>query len=140
MTTIIRHRHTGEALLTIEGNSPGADLSEADLYGANLHEADLSKADVPIIPNIHAVLYEAVTTSGNSLDMAMWHTCDTTHCRAGWITTLAGDSGKALESKVGTNAAAAMIYQVSDPTLRRIPNWYASYDEAMVDIKRLALA
>ncbi|MGB0405020.1 MAG: hypothetical protein ACPGDB_02385, partial [Fusobacterium sp.] len=36
------------------------------------------------IENIHQKVLEAVTTD-NALDMSDWHTCETTHCRAGWV-------------------------------------------------------
>ena len=42
--------------------------------------------------------------------MGSWHTCDTTHCIAGWAVRLAGDEGKALEEKFGTaNAGLALL-------------------------------
>ncbi|WP_425909887.1 hypothetical protein [Nitrobacter sp. TKz-YC02] len=39
---------------------------------------------------------------------------------------------------MGTPAAAAMIYLASDPKIERIPNFYATNDEALADMKRLA--
>ena len=129
----------------------GADLSGADLRGAVLSGADLSGADlrgavlsdglsgVPAIPDIHKAVYEAASKPG-ALDMGSWHTCDTTHCRAGWVVTLAGEGGKALEWAMGTPAAAAMIYIKSDPSLEKIPNFYTENEVAMADMKRLAEA
>ena len=70
--------------------------------------------------------------------MAEWHTCDTTHCRAGWVVALAGDDGKALEGRIGTPAAATLIYLASDPTLEKFPSFYCGNDEALEDMKRLA--
>jgi len=70
--------------------------------------------------------------------MSDWHTCETTHCRAGWAITLAGDAGKALEDKIGPAAAAAAIYIASDPKLERIPDFHCSNETAMADMKRLA--
>jgi hypothetical protein len=70
--------------------------------------------------------------------MATWHKCETAHCRAGWVTTLAGDGGKALEWMMGPAAAAALIYAASDPTLEKVPNFYATNEEALADMKRLA--
>jgi len=115
----------------------GADLSYANLSGADLSGADLS--DFPItIPDIHKAVYAAASKPG-ALDMRHWHhECGTTHCRAGWVITLAGDSGKALEQVYGTAAAAALIYQASDPTLERIPDFYCTNEEAMADMARLA--
>lgn len=39
---------------------------------------------------------------------------------------------------MGTNAAAALIYYASDPSLDRVPNWYASDADALADMARLA--
>lgn len=70
--------------------------------------------------------------------MGVWHTCDMTHCRAGWAVMLAGEEGTALEARLGTAVAGALIYLASDPALERIPDWYASNAEALADMKRLA--
>jgi uncharacterized protein YjbI with pentapeptide repeats len=122
----------------------GADLSGAVLSGAVLRDADLRGADlrggfdgVPKIANIHQAVYDAASKPA-ALDMGSWHTCDTTHCRAGWVVTLAGAGGKALEWAMGTPAAAAIIYLASDPKIEKIPNFYASNDAALEDMKRLA--
>jgi hypothetical protein len=58
--------------------------------------------------------------------------------RAGWVTTLVGDAGRALERKIGTPAAATLIYLASDPNLGRVPDFYCRNAEAMDDMKRLA--
>jgi hypothetical protein len=121
----------------------GADLRDADLSGAVLRDADLSGADLsecPVkIPDIHKAIYQTASQPG-ALDMSTWH-CGTTHCRAGWVVTLAGEGGKALEWAMGTPAAAALIYMASDPKLERIPDFY-NYDNAAVleDMRRLAEA
>ena len=117
-----------------------ADLSGAVLSGAVLRGADLSGADlrgVPAIPDIHRAVYEAASQP-NALNMSNWHTCETTHCRAGWVVTLAGPAGAAMEYCLGTGAAAALIYMKSDPKLERIPNFIATNEDAMADMKRLA--
>jgi hypothetical protein len=127
-------------------NLSGADLSGADLSGANLRSANLSGADLrganlremPVkIPNIHQAVYEAASAP-QALDMATWHMCETTHCRAGWVVTLAGEGGKALEWAYGTPAAAALIYIASDPKLEKIPDFYSDNETALADMKRLA--
>jgi hypothetical protein len=116
----------------------GADLSNADLSNADLRGADLRGADwLPKIENIHVAVLAAASNPG-ALDMNQWHTCGTTHCRAGWVVTLAGDGGRVLEGVYGTAAAAALIYQASDPTLERIPDFYCSNEDAMADMARLA--
>ena len=112
-----------------------ADLRDADLRDAVLRGADLSGA--PVIPNIHQQVYAAASAL-DALDMGDWHRCDTTHCRAGWVTTLAGEEGLALENRIGTAAAAALIYLASDPEIERIPDFYCDNVTALADMKRLA--
>jgi uncharacterized protein YjbI with pentapeptide repeats len=116
----------------------GAVLRGAVLIGADLRGSDLSGSDwLPKIENIHVAVLAAASNPG-ALDMNQWHTCGTTHCRAGWVVTLAGDGGRVLEGVYGTAAAAALIYQASDPTLERIPDFYCSNEDAMADMARLA--
>ena len=129
----------------------GADLSGADLSGADLSGADLSGADlsgaalsgaewIPKITNIHQAVLEAVSADG-ALEMGSWHKggfCGTTHCRAGWVTHLAGEGGRVLDGAYGTAAAAALIYMASDPNLERIPDFYCDNETAMADIKVMA--
>lgn len=70
--------------------------------------------------------------------MSDWHTCETTHCRAGWIVYLAGEAGKMLESIISTPTAAALIYIASDPKINKIPDFYDYNEKALEDMKRLA--
>ncbi len=129
----------GLALKWAVGN--GAVLSGAVLSGAVLSGAVLSGADwIPKIKNIHQTIYNAASAP-KALDMATWHAdgyCGTTHCRAGWTVVKAGPGGRVLEGIYGTSAAAALIYQASDPSLEKVPNWIASNAAAMADMKRLA--
>jgi hypothetical protein len=121
----------------------GAVLRDADLSGAVLRGAVLRGADwLPRITNIHQSIYNAARQEG-ALDMASWHRngyCGTTHCRAGWAVVLTGEGGRVLEGIYGTNAAAALIYQASDPKLERIPNWIASNQDALDDMRMKAEA
>ena len=115
----------------------GADLSDAYLSGADLRGADLS--DAPVIEDIHAKVYAAASQPG-ALDMGKWH-CGTSHCRAGWVVTLAGQPGLDLEAKIGTPAAAMAIYMASDPERwkeERLPDFYCGNAEALADMARMA--
>ncbi len=123
----------------------GADLRGAVLRGAVLRGADLSYADLrgavlpdwlPRIANIHQTIYEAASQP-DALDMSSWH-CGTTHCRAGWAVTLAGDGGRVLEGVYGTAGAAALIYQASDPKLDRVPDFHCGNDAALDDMRAKA--
>ena len=126
------------------------DLRDANLDGANLKACQLSGAkvegatwgdlvDVPVLPSIHEAVF-AVASEPGALNMSTWHTCMTTHCRAGWVTTLAGPAGQELVDFMGTDAAAALIYAKSDPFLATIPDWHTNNDEALADMERCAVA
>ena len=94
---------------------------------------------MPVIENIHKRIYEAASIPPEALQMSTWHTCETTHCRAGWVVTLAGKEGKALESRFNTELAAMMIYDASDPGFKINPcRFYDSNEDALADMKRLA--
>ena len=71
--------------------------------------------------------------------MNMWHTCETTHCRGGWVVTLAGKEGKKLEVFYGTLLAAQLIYDASDTSRKFNPcRFFDRNKEALADMKRLA--
>jgi hypothetical protein len=70
--------------------------------------------------------------------MSTWHTCETTHCRAGWVVTLAGEKGKELEQKTSTLFAAMMIYKASSDIRVSPTRFFESNVKAMEDIKRCA--
>ena len=91
----------------------------------------------PVIPNIHQAVYDAASQP-NCFDMGAWH-CGTTHCRAGWVVTLAGEAGKALEEATSTPFAAMQIYRASDPTWR-MSDFFASNEDALADMKHMAEA
>jgi len=90
------------------------------------------------IENIHQAVY-AAASQPNSLAMNEWHTCKNTHCRAGWVVTLAGEAGGKLESRFGTLLAAMKIYDASDPNFKINPcRFLDSNEDALADMKRLA--
>jgi len=128
-----------------EADLRGADLSEAKLNGADLWKANLSGAnlsgavlnwdEIPLVPNIDAAILSTLE-GGGTLDMEEWHTCETTHSRAGWAVVLAGEEGRELEEQLGTNAAAALIYARSGS--HPVPSWYDDNRTALEDIKSRA--
>jgi hypothetical protein len=83
-------------------------------------------------------LLAAVKVEG-ALDMSDWHACETTHCRAGWVITLAGGAGKELEKWFDTVLAAMMIYDKSCPGFKINPcRFFDGDEEAMRDIEKCA--
>ena len=73
--------------------------------------------------------------------MSTWHTCETTHCRAGWVVELAGEAGKELERRTTTLFAAIQIYDKSCPEIVvNPPRFYELNEKAMEDMKRCAEA
>ncbi len=143
-------------------NLEGANLADADLAGANLAgarnvpadipagsepykrlESDAARAarfrerhpDVPVIEHLDRKILERITTGGGVLQMSSWHTCETTHCRAGWAIHLAGEAGYKLEREHGAQRAGAMIYRASTG---RVPHFFATTERALEDLKQCA--
>ena len=94
-----------------------ADLRGANLIGANLRWADFRGAnlsDAKIDFQIEEGLLEKVAhhaLNDGALDMENWHTCETTHCIAGWACHLAVN-GKKLEEEFGTQIAGLLLLGV----------------------------
>jgi len=118
-----------------------ADLRDANLRDADLHGAYLCKADLPKIVKVENLFTKIKTAikEGGDLEMGGWHGCNTTHCLAGWVTTLAGAAGRIAENLVGTSWAAALIINESCPYLgSKVPNFYSKNEEAMNFINECA--
>jgi hypothetical protein len=69
--------------------------------------------------------------------MGSWHTCNTTHCRAGWVVHLAGEAGYALERFHDTALAAQLIYRESGYEISPV-QFYLTNSEALADMAKLA--
>ncbi len=93
--------------------------------------------EIPVIENIHQKVYEAASSEG-CLKMNDVHTCETTHCRAGWAVHLAGEQGYALEKHTNWEFAAMQIYRKSSPIKVSPTRFYESNDQALADMKRCA--
>ncbi len=70
--------------------------------------------------------------------MKDWHSCDTTHCRAGWIVHLSGDAGYKLEKETSTVFAAMQIYKKSSDIKVNPPRFYEPNETALEDMARCA--
>lgn len=110
-----------------DANLRGADLTCTKLTGVELSGANLADCvglpDAPSVPDIKAKILGA-----GKINMAYWHTCETTHCLAGWAVHLAGDAGSALEEQLGASAAGALIFHAS---IGEVPDFYSSDEEAI---------
>ena len=96
-----------------------------------------------MIPQIDAAILAAIEQPGARLEMSDWHggtsgsdACGTTHCRAGWAITLAGDAGRELERRFGPSAAGALIYAASGS--HPVPNFFADNETALADLRARA--
>ena len=69
--------------------------------------------------------------------MHTWHSCETRHCRAGWVVHLAGKAGYALENKTSTIFAAMQIYEASGYLISPC-RFFDSNEKALEDMKQLA--
>ena len=93
-----------------------------------------------MVADLHQKVYESAAKP-EALVMATWHTCETTHCRAGWVVHIAGERGKALEAFFNTELAAMKIYDASCPSYIINPaRFFDSDADALADMKRLAEA
>jgi hypothetical protein len=92
---------------------------------------------VPVIENVHQKVFEAVSKEG-ALNMKKWHTCETTHCRGGWVEFLAGKEGKELADRTTTLFAAMQIYKASSPIKVSPVRFFDPSDKAMEDMRRCA--
>ena len=94
---------------------------------------------VPVLEHIDAKILAAIQSGGGKLEMDAWHTCGTTHCRAGWAIHLCGDEGYALEAITNSETAGTLIYAASRPGLPT-PNFRASNKDAWADLHACANA
>ena len=91
----------------------------------------------PTLEKPYTQILAAVNRDGCNLNMKTWHTCETTHCTAGWTVHLAGKEGYATEAALSTQAAADLILRKSRPGTPR-PNFFASNEAAMAFIEARA--
>ena len=93
-----------------------------------------------MVEDLHGKIFAAVSQPG-ALNMGAWHTCEKTHCRAGWVIALAGEHGRALEAFFDTPLAARKIYDASCPGYLINPaRFFDSNEDALEDMRKLAEA
>ncbi|MBA2741466.1 MAG: pentapeptide repeat-containing protein, partial [Actinobacteria bacterium] len=121
----------------VDPSTPMHAVSDADRQARQLARAKAYRArhpTVPVVEDLDAKILAAVA-AGGKLDMIDWHSCATTHCRAGWAIHLAGESGYDLERETSPGVAGWMIYLASTG---RAPHFYDDTETALEDIKRCA--
>ena len=118
------------------GCSGCSGLSNEENFSAI--KQDNSWFKVPVIEKIHQKVLDAINDNGNKLNMEAWHSCETTHCRGGWVEVLAGKEGKSLAEKTSTLFAAMQIYKASSPIKVSPKRFFEDNKTAMADIVRCA--
>lgn len=108
-----------------------------DLKGDPDATAPAGQPPIPIIPGIDKRVFEAINIGELNLRMSDWHTCNTTHCRAGMVVHLAGEDGYALERFHNTALAAQLIYRESGSPINPC-RFYDSDADALADMKKRA--
>ena len=100
-------------------NLRGANLEDADLSGTNLggayleytnlENANLAGADLDyqIQDGLLQQIAKIILENPKSLEMGSWHTCETTHCLAGWACHL-NPVAKGLEKTHGAAIAGLL--------------------------------
>jgi hypothetical protein len=97
----------------------------------------LGPPPIPVIANVHQTVF-AAASSPKALDMKTWHTCEKTHCWAGWVVTLAGEAGKRLESFFDTPLAAMKILDASSPLRVSPVRFFEDNADALRHMKDMA--
>jgi hypothetical protein len=158
-----------KAQVSLPGYEPSVfPLSEMP-YSLDMHEARRAETvdgpPVPVVERLYERLLGALRTKPDSFDMVSWHSfenqrdaeyngqsdhqfqidpineCGTTHCHAGYVVHLAGQTGYDLEAALGvarTDDAALLIIAKSCPWVEEPPSFTADDAEGMRQIKELA--
>ena len=92
---------------------------------------DLLGEQLENIENIDNKVLSILEKEENELNMSAWHTCDTTHCRAGWEITI-HPQGKELEKYFGSWMAGTIVHNKSHDNF---VDYFASEDEVMEELR-----
>ena len=119
------------------GCSDCSDCSDCSRCSRCSHFAQQKmEHEIPVVADIHKAVYEAASKP-KAFDMSSWHTCETTHCRAGWVIHLAEQAGYDLEKATSPVFAAMQIYKASGYQINP-SRFFDNNEDAMADMKRLA--
>ena len=124
-------------------NLEGANFQDALLFGCSFGGSRMRgtkfSISVPKIDNIHQTLADLVGTNWSSLHNGNWKKAiKTGYSLTDFIFMITGEAGKLLKAYLGPDAAAALIYQASDPGLERIPSSFELSPSAIEDIQKRA--
>jgi hypothetical protein len=132
-------RHTPAGVTATDPPTPYKRAANEEERKARQHARMLAfrarHPEVPVVEGLDARILAIVEKDPKALDMSTWHSCETTHCRAGWAIHLAGEAGYALEKQTNAQHAGAMIYRAS---AGRVPHFFATNERAMEDLRRCA--
>lgn len=102
--------------------------------GINVKEL-AKQYNIKAVPFIHQIVY-ALASNPEALNMDCWHLCKNTHCRAGWVSVISGNTH--LESgMLDAGDIASMVYAASGYTISP-ERYYDKNKDALKDMKRLA--
>ena len=93
---------------------------------------------IPKVKNLYSQIFNKINNESCSIKMDQVHTCETTHCIAGWTIFLCGQEGKDLEQEYGWELAARKIHEKNYPK-KRLPYYYASNEAALAYVEARAL-
>src|SRR5690606_20934147 len=128
-------RHVPQGVTATDPPEPYRRPSTPADYAIIAERYRRRQPEVPVVPNLDRQILDRIERGGGSLDMTDWHTCETTHCRAGWAIALAGEAGRRLEAERGPFHAGAAIYRASTG---RVPHFFARNSAALEDLRARA--
>lgn len=119
---------TGPELMAIY--LQGEDHCDAERAGDEIY-CRLKALKVPTVMDIDAMILPYCEIK-NGLEMKDVHTCETTHCRAGWYCFT---NGQELEKQVGWWMAGVLLFRASYPD-KPIPDFFNyNNDAVLADIR-----
>lgn len=88
---------------------------------------------MPVIPDLDVRIAKIVVDNPSSLDMGKWHTCQTTHCIAGWAIHLLGDPE--LESLEFLCSPGLLAMALFDAAGIWVPDFYTTDRRGLSELR-----